>query len=1798
MAELENRMLNADPDALDQSRPPALWPAVDREDLTVAPVFNETYWFALIKRHEPSALTDRQVDSLVKLGFKEGSQGRLICTQKIDPHLVEAIGRIVNAPLDVLTQEQMVFLKTAGEIKPAVPLEIQAGIRWFWKNRPQSLLTELQTALEEREDELSQQTLQQIENQRIYNALRIQRWVGLAISGEVSPVTEPILGLGLQKAAEQYGDFEQWPDELKSWHQKLAEERGNAFAFEEDSKATRKITADLTPDYRPEIGRKVSWTDDGRQDRGVVVDYDPNDKRVVWVSSASSQSTLNGIQFPHRKRLPIDAIHGVQIPEPGLTEKNTPTDRPQVVLAPVNPESLKPQPALTVSDLDPRYQALHSQGIAFSSEDIETLEATYRSGLLRGHSPLMPADANQPMVSYWYGLTRELISEHGSKGEMDASTFVRDLILEDFNRAQPMTPNGGRSVLAVFPLQSLGLKKHKDSETLQALEAMREQEFCQIGINPIHSPKIRDRLLNWSEAMDTHLEGKNADLLEALTEEASKLSVRTLDANALTLALPGERVNSIVNSIMTRADSPISDNATAAERLAFVKENTPSVLEKLQHMVFPTYEAAGNWINGLSPEITRVIESNEAILASLSDLTDTSPADIERTPHPVFAIIDELHNLGLPECSKAQALAMLNCDLRNHINWVGQMAALNGAEIPFAHTTTMRMEASEESAPLIRHSALKVDQAYTTTGWLQNRSESRPFQVSFVATAENLNLLADKLGGSTYAQSVVGSYGAFSQKDTGINGRHAEWHFKGLGRLIETHAAHSINFGSPFEGEIITDDALDELPMNIFTVNHLGLLDNRNGIPNIGLPVDRIQKLEESPTEPLGDLHHTTLIQHCQSARSGLLTLTPSWRTDTDKQNQMREAIRFWVADQNELKRLASPERIVDLIERSLVSDPDSEMVVLATKQTSRNIYRQNVTVTRKNILAANNDRSEAVERAVLSMKASDQSLAKGWKFAAFDAATVMRPHALRVLNERREQLRAELQRETRDDNLPKPARKRSARQDKGVVAGLSIKDLRGKTTTILSNLRHASRADQERYITKTKLWEAPDWTALRSPDEEARNNGERAMEPVVAAFFEQARKDLPSQPPANIQLVNEAYAEFMLVMRDALGSIRTREELESAILPDGVIGKAADVAKKLAKSLGIPRRLLLGPESDFHPMGMRWFRKAMRESLDNTHWPIETQKGSAGRKPGKKDLTGAMPMLDALVRSGGKDYRAGTDIDEQSIIATFGFSGVEYGKSMTQADRTEYLNQAYDGFMDLADALGVPPKALSLGGTLGLAFGSRGRGGRNAALAHFEPTNNVINLTRMKGAGSMAHEFGHGLANFFYRVSRGTPGDRSAGDITEVLTRQLEAQHSPHPKLNPGNLRNAVAEAIGVVMQTIRYTIDPKAKDEPYTLEETFQQGLIRSPLVKGAIRADGTRKKPYWKTPEELFARSFETWIHESLKRKYPGFQNDFLVRPDKLTAWGTPMDKQEGPGGSRPQLYPSGEQLESIHQAFSNLFRVVETQEVEVNHEHLGKVSLPFLYSHGSGSIERLSEREHQIVAECVLNEVARMCGDQVWVQWRQDLTDTNGNQVAGRYRELQGHNIERKVRGVIDLAYGSSISTAYHEAYHFAQSALVSGDEQAMMDREFSPGSELHQRLCRALEKDDKEHLIPHCNNPREGQAYAYELWVKGKMPMERTEQPTTIFARVKRFLGNIASMGRRAGFSQPEQLFQAFYSGQLAERAKANTQERANRSLSVPEADEQAIKDSVSASLDKAQWSQVEMDDPNEMPSIQ
>lgn len=132
------------------------------------------------------------------------------------------------------------------------------------------------------------------------------------------------------------------------------------------------------------------------------------------------------------------------------------------------------------------------------------------------------------------------------------------------------------------------------------------------------------------------------------------------------------------------------------------------------------------------------------------------------------------------------------------------------------------------------------------------------------------------------------------------------------------------------------------------------------------------------------------------------------------------------------------------------------------------------------------------------------------------------------------------------------------------------------------------------------------------------------------------------------------------------------------------------------------------------------------------------------------------------------KVYRAGAerrkgDVVDKDFMSAFGFRGVEFGNWNNQAERQEVMNHAYDGLMDLAEVLNIPAKALSLNGELALAFGARGQG-LSGAKAHYEPSYAVINLTKMSGAGSLAHEWFHGLDHYLSRRDGTSPTDKVDG--------------------------------------------------------------------------------------------------------------------------------------------------------------------------------------------------------------------------------------------------------------------------------------------------------------------------------------------------------------------------------------------------------------------------------------------------
>lgn len=257
-----------------------------------------------------------------------------------------------------------------------------------------------------------------------------------------------------------------------------------------------------------------------------------------------------------------------------------------------------------------------------------------------------------------------------------------------------------------------------------------------------------------------------------------------------------------------------------------------------------------------------------------------------------------------------------------------------------------------------------------------------------------------------------------------------------------------------------------------------------------------------------------------------------------------------------------------------------------------------------------------------------------------------------------------------------------------------------------------------------------------------------------------------------------------------------------------------------------------------------------------------------------------------------GIERRNGNVTPEQFSDA-FGFRGVQFGNYVEGARRQTELNDAYDSLVDMAELLNVPPKALSLNGELGLAFGARGKGG---AKAHYEPVQVVINLTKGNGAGSLAHEWFHALDNYFgtYDVHGESSGKRSSEFITD--------RKRPRYDFSSGK----------------RQEITHPVRQEVY---DAFKSAVIKvtnSGMRERAAILDSGRSKAYWTTKLEMSARAFERYLLDKAESK--GITNDYLVNLRKA-------DEHANP---ETYAYPTEAELNGgVRQAFDHLFQTLKTK-----------------------------------------------------------------------------------------------------------------------------------------------------------------------------------------------------------------------------------------------------------------------------
>ena len=203
------------------------------------------------------------------------------------------------------------------------------------------------------------------------------------------------------------------------------------------------------------------------------------------------------------------------------------------------------------------------------------------------------------------------------------------------------------------------------------------------------------------------------------------------------------------------------------------------------------------------------------------------------------------------------------------------------------------------------------------------------------------------------------------------------------------------------------------------------------------------------------------------------------------------------------------------------------------------------------------------------------------------------------------------------------------------------------------------------------------------------------------------------------------------------------------------------------------------------------------------------------------------------IKRTGGKEYLSGVATGDD-YLNTFKFKGGEFGNWLNDKERQDNLNFAFNSFKDIATALDIRDEDISLNGKLSIAFGSRGSG---RALAHYEPLRNVINLTKLKGAGSLAHEYGHFLDNNINELMKNTGTYASETCVTTLNWKGNE------------NIRKAYEQ----LMTTMKKKVANKEEVEQYRLKE--MENCKESSVMNYFARYKDTNT---YKKLESLFAKN----------------------------------------------------------------------------------------------------------------------------------------------------------------------------------------------------------------------------------------------------------------------------------------------------------------------------------------------------
>lgn len=318
----------------------------------------------------------------------------------------------------------------------------------------------------------------------------------------------------------------------------------------------------------------------------------------------------------------------------------------------------------------------------------------------------------------------------------------------------------------------------------------------------------------------------------------------------------------------------------------------------------------------------------------------------------------------------------------------------------------------------------------------------------------------------------------------------------------------------------------------------------------------------------------------------------------------------------------------------------------------------------------------------------------------------------------------------------------------------------------------------------------------------------------------------------------------------------------------------------------------------------------------------------------------GNFKPMEHIVRTG--EVVPDEKLNADTLTKELGFKSVQFGNYMDDATAREHIRHTIGAVYDMSNVLNIDfPKLMQEKG-LSIAYGARGGGSANA---HYEPTHNIINLTKGRGDGSFFHEFVHFLdrttATSGYREKwsskkdryyRSNPLDGATYNLMGTITGnavRMDVEFTPSEEPNIGenniffrNFQEGITFEQAIERTKQRYVGERtwQEADAYRQIADVYRKTFTTEAMVfhkdtnyhKGAKSYGGN----YWSEWHEMLARAGQAYIQDKLAEAK--MQNDYLTRDTKTT--------DDDKTSSLAKVYPQGEERKRINKAFDKVFDVL--------------------------------------------------------------------------------------------------------------------------------------------------------------------------------------------------------------------------------------------------------------------------------